>query len=204
MTINRERLRETLARDEGCKLERHQVAEIDHIGYGANLDEHWPDELLAYLDVEDEDDIESITQDQANYLLDYYTDNIAIPDCSKIFGQQWEQLSAVRQEVYVNMAFNLGGPNLRGFRKMIRATTEDDWAGAASQILNSKAARQTGDRYKRLALAFEFDDEKYLELDRLYDGPRDVPGGTMNANDLSAYGDEDLLAELARRLASRK
>ena len=46
---------------------------IDHIGYGVNLEEELPDELLQYLGVEDEKRAsKEITQEQADYLLDYY------------------------------------------------------------------------------------------------------------------------------------
>ena len=59
--MNLDRFRETLIRDEGLNLNRHTVEEIDHIGYGFNLEIEWDDELLDYLDVNDEDEIQSLT-----------------------------------------------------------------------------------------------------------------------------------------------
>ena len=196
-----ERLRETLKRDEGFDLRRHEVQGIDHIGYGINLEQELPDELLEYLGVEAEDTIQEITQEQADYLLDYYV-GIAEGDCITIFGDQWCQLSDLRQEVLINLAFNLGLPRLKAFRKMIVAIREEDWTEAAAQMLDSKAARQTGKRYQRLARTFEMNDESYLKLDKIYDEPtvrQDLPV-IPTEEELAGVEDHILIAELARRL----
>lgn len=196
-----ERLRETLKRDEGFELKRHEVQEIDHIGYGINLEQELPDELLEYLGVEDEDEIQEITQEQADYLLDHYV-GIAEGDCITIFGDRWGRLSDLRQEVLINLAFNLGLPRLKAFRKMIAAVRAADWTAAAAQMLDSKAARQTGERYERLAKTFETNDEKHLELQNTYDQPRlnrAVPPAAP-VEGLAGVDDKALIAELARRL----
>ena len=190
-----ERLRETLKRDEGFELKRHEVQEIDHIGYGINLEQELPDELLQYLGVEAEDAIQEITQEQADYLLEYYVE-VAEGDCKTIYGDIWQRLSPLRQEVLINLAFNLGLPRLKAFRKMNAAIRAEDWTEAAAQMLDSKAARQTGGRYQRLAQAFETDVEKHLELQDVYDQPTVRKGG------LADFSDAELLEELSRRLLS--
>ena len=190
-----ERLRETLKRDEGFDLKRHEVQGIDHIGYGINLEQELPDELLQYLGVEAEDAIQEITQEQADYLLEYYVE-VAEGDCKTIYGDIWQRLSPLRQEVLINLAFNLGLPRLKAFRKMNAAIRAGDWAAAAAQMLDSKAARQTGGRYQRLAQAFETDVEKHLELQDVYDQPTVRKGG------LADFSDAKLLEELSRRLLS--
>ena len=190
-----ERLRETLKRDEGFDLKRHEVQGIDHIGYGINLEQELPDELLQYLGVEAEDAIQEITQEQADYLLEYYVE-VAEGDCKTIYGDIWQHLSPLRQEVLINLAFNLGLPRLKAFRKMNAAICAEDWAAAAAQMLDSKAARQTGGRYQRLAQAFETDVEKHLELQDVYDQPTVWKGG------LADFSDTELLEELSRRLLS--
>ena len=197
--MNKQRLRETLKRDEGFELKRHEVQGIDHIGYGINLEQELPDELLKYLGVEDENDIQEITQEQADYLLDYYV-GIAEGDCIIIFGDQWHQLSGLRQEVLINLAFNLGLPRLKAFRKMIAAIREEDWTEAGAQMLDSKAARQTGGRYQRLAKAFETDVEEHLDLQELYDQPSSPVVSTETREELAGVDDRALIAELARRL----
>ena len=166
--MNSERLLACLKRDEGCNLKRHLVAGIPHIGMGINLTNPLPDEVLAYLGVEDEDDIEGITQEQADWLAQRAIDT-AIGDAEAIFAECWDDLSAVRQEVLVNLAFNLGESRLRRFRKMVTAVLEGDYKTAAAEMLDSKAARQTGDRYKRLADTLRYNDEVYLRLKKLYD-----------------------------------
>lgn len=198
--VNHSRLRATLERDEGCDLNRHEVQGIDHIGYGINLEQELPDELLNYLGVDDEDDIQSITQEQADYLLFQYVD-IATADCEHIYGAVWDNLSGLRQEVLINLCFNLGLPRLKAFRKMNAAIRSEAWTEAAAQMLDSKAARQTGDRYPRLAKAFQNDDQSALELEGEY---FEATGAVMPANDLSGYSNDELLAEIATRLTNKE
>ena len=170
--MNRERLQATLNRDEDCKLHRHQVEGKDHIGWGINLEEVLPDELLEYLGVEDEDEIEEITQEQADYLRDFYI-NIAEKDAISVFGDElWKDLTDLRREVLTNLSYNLGINRFKKFRKMIGGVKNGDWACAAAQMLDSEAARSksgTGKRYHRLAPAFEHNDEIYLELSEQFD-----------------------------------
>ena len=173
--MNKERLRAALEQYESCNLERHAVptdgVDIDHIGYGINLEEVLPDEVLEYLGVEDEDDIQVVTQEQADWLFDYFIYEVAHKDAIKIYGDLFDHLSPLRQEILVNLSYNLGINKLKAFRKMNKAVLNEDWTEAARQMLDSKAAEQTGDRYNMLAGAFENDDEIWLELTTLYDQP---------------------------------
>lgn len=192
--MNRDRLTDTLNLYEACNLNRHDVDGIDHVGWGINVEEQLADELLEYLGVEDEDDIQSVTQEQADYLRDWFIDN-SIKDCHAIYGEDFfNGLSDLRQEVLVNLAYNLGISRLKGFRKMNKAVLAEDWAEAAAQMLDSKAARQTGTRYQKLAGALEHDDEKYLELSNCYDVvAADIPEGN---SDIEARDTDELLIEL--------
>lgn len=61
-------------------------------------------------------------------------------------------LDLVRQNVLVNMGFNLGVPGLAHFHLMMAAIEKNDWTTAASEMLNSQWARQVGNRATRLAL----------------------------------------------------
>ena len=204
-TMNKDRLRATLARDEGCNLKRHEVQGIDHIGYGINLENELPDELLTYLGVEDEDDIHEMTQEQADYFLDYFV-SIATADCKTLYGDSWQELSALRQEILINLCFNLGLPRLRAFRKMNAAIQTGNWTEAARQMLDSKAARQTGERYPRLAQAFEHNYEMFLELPQRYDVPTQEQTETENTPNteefLKSIATADLLSELQRRVGN--
>ena len=202
--MNRDRLTDTLNLYEACNLSRHDVDGIDHIGWGINLEEQLPDSILDMLGVEDEDDIQEINQHQADYMRDYFID-VAINDCHKIYGKDFFlSLSDIRQEVLVNLSYNLGINRLKGFRRMNKAVLAENWPEAAAQMLDSKAARQTGDRYKKLAGAFEHDDEKYLGLSNHYDTlVADAPEGTTFRSQSTERLLQDLqgiTAELVRRI----
>jgi len=130
---DRPRLRSELSRDEGRERFPYRDTEgILTIGVGWNLEanglpEHLIDELLDIGIRAAESDLD-----------------VLMPG--------WrEHLSAVRQRVLLNMAFNLGRVRLAGFRQMWQAIREQNWAEAAIQMLDSKWARQVGPRAARLA-----------------------------------------------------
>jgi lysozyme len=62
-----------------------------------------------------------------------------------------EQLDAVRYGVLTNLAFNMGVVGLQSFARMLRACEAGAWNDAAAELLNSRYAKQTGDRAQRLA-----------------------------------------------------
>lgn len=65
-------------------------------------------------------------------------------------------LDTVRQEALVNMCFNLGFPRLMKFTKMMGAMAENKFSLAAAEALDSKWARQVGQRAKDIAHMIEF------------------------------------------------
>jgi lysozyme len=67
----------------------------------------------------------------------------------------YAQLSMPRKVVLASVAFNLGLKGLMGFKKMLDAMAKKDYAEAARQLLDSKAASQTGTRYNDLARILE-------------------------------------------------
>jgi lysozyme len=76
----------------------------------------------------------------------------SIGECRRMF-RNFDTLNEVRQEVLVNMMFNMGFTKLAGFKRMIAAVLVGDWVEAARQMLDSKWADQVGDRSERLAQA---------------------------------------------------
>lgn len=56
------------------------------------------------------------------------------------------------QKALVNMNFNLGITKLLTFKKMIDALSAKNWTQASIEALNSKWARQVGNRAKDIAL----------------------------------------------------
>lgn len=67
----------------------------------------------------------------------------------------WRRLSDTRQEALADMCFNLGVQRLSGFRKMLVALRAGQWQEAAKECLDSRYAKQVGNRAKRNAFVFE-------------------------------------------------
>jgi len=65
-------------------------------------------------------------------------------------------LDTVRQEALVNMCFNLGFPRLAKFTKMMGAMADGKYSLAAAEALDSKWAKQVGQRAKDIAYMIEF------------------------------------------------
>lgn len=65
-------------------------------------------------------------------------------------GLVWGDLGPVRQEVLVNMAYQLGVGGLRKFVKMICALLSSDYKLASDEMLDSKWYQQTPHRVNRL------------------------------------------------------
>lgn len=61
------------------------------------------------------------------------------------------QLDPVRQDVLVDMVFNMGLPRAQGFKNMLIALSGNDWIEASNQMLDSKWAVQVGNRAQELA-----------------------------------------------------
>ena len=163
--LNFERLIATLTRDEGKYLERYCVDDIPHIGIGRNLKgKGLTPEELAYLEVTSVDEVQKITEAQANHLLQNDIQE-AQNNLQRFFGEQWHQISAPRREALINICFNVGFYGFKGFEKMIKAIRKSDWESAAHETEDSKAARQTGRRYFRLAAVLRTNDPAGFEVD---------------------------------------
>lgn len=120
-----------LKRDEGIRLKpyRDTVGKLT-IGVGRNLD-----------DV-------GISEEEAMTLLFHDVDRII----DSLDGFSWTiPLDNVRFNVLVNMAFNVGVAGLKKFKKLIAAVSSGDYAAASREMLNSRWAKQVGDRAVRLA-----------------------------------------------------
>ena len=66
-----------------------------------------------------------------------------------------------RQDVFIEMVFNMGPSRVAGFRNMLQAFRDEDWELASVEMLDSKWARQVGVRANRLAKIMS--DGKYDE-----------------------------------------
>jgi lysozyme len=132
-----ERLLNTLIRHEGSVMEhgRHMPYKdsvgVLTIGYGHNLDANGiSDNIARRLLVED-------VQQVMNDLRQQY--------------HWFEQLDDVRQEVVVNMAFNLGIKGFGTFKNTIQFISSGQYDKAASNMLKSKWATQVTTRAVELS-----------------------------------------------------
>lgn len=116
---------------EGLRLRPYQcTAGKTTIGYGRNLDD------------------KGISQGEAELMLvadltECETDLEGFP--------WWERLSDNRKAALIDMRFNLGGAGLRQFKAMLVCIALGDYAGAAREMLDSRWARQVGNRADELS-----------------------------------------------------
>lgn len=137
MTINLERLKEELKRDEGFRARVYDCsAGKKTVGYGHNL--------------EDAD----MPKDVAEKLLehDMLTAMVKCEHWDWFYG-----LSDTRQRVIVNMVFNMGANGVTKFVNMINCIRLKDYMGAAAEMENSRWYRQVGNRATRLVTMMETD-----------------------------------------------
>lgn len=154
--MNRQVLLARIEAIEGRKYKMYMLDGIPHIGVGHNIiSRQLADETLDFLGIEDEGDLMTaeLNDAQCDFLLGKDLD-IAIADARSVIGEDvFDALSDARQDVLVDMSFNLGRPRFSKFTKMIAAVQAGDFTEASVQILDSKAARDplTKSRYENLA-----------------------------------------------------
>lgn len=64
----------------------------------------------------------------------------------------WRGLDSVRQDVLLNMCFNMGSVRLSGFRNTLKFCATGDYLNASIGMLDSAWAKQVGARATRLAM----------------------------------------------------
>ena len=127
--MNKEKLIEELKRDEGVELRPYKCS-AGFLTLGRNIQER------------------GITMDESDYLL---ANDIKIceEEASKVF-KWFPSLTDDRQRAIINMVFNLGLTKLLHFKKFLAAMEAGDYETAGKEMLDSKWARQVGNRSDRL------------------------------------------------------
>lgn len=127
--------RQQLKRHEGLRLLPYAdtVGKVT-IGYGHNLSDNGISQQVA----------------EQVFREDYLA---AEEDARTAFSKAYfhGRINRPRHAVLVNMAFNLGLPRLKRFKRMIRALKLGKYAAAAREMLDSRWARQVGHRAVELA-----------------------------------------------------
>jgi lysozyme len=136
MNYNKERLVDQLIRHEGMELKVYKDSlGIETIGVGRNLVDR------------------GVTEEEARYLC-----NNDIEIVERELVQSFPIVSSLndtRIRVLLDMAFNVGLPRLRGFKRMWAALDNQDYVEAAKEMLDSKWARQVKTRAYTLARMME-------------------------------------------------
>jgi lysozyme len=129
------RLQDTLIRHEAMRLKLYKCSEGKNtIGVGHNIDD------------------KGITEKQALMILD---DDIKESEEHLRKFSWFEGLSDVRQEVVLNLHFNVGHTSFLGFKKMIWALENGDYLSAGEEMKDSKWYNQVGIRAKQLVEAMQ-------------------------------------------------
>lgn len=156
MKYDRDELVKMIAIHEGIVLNVYQDhLGIDTVGIGRNLqDRGITDGELLFMNKTIDDVYDNgLTEEEAYYLC---MNDIAIVEKELLDSKPIvNQLSAVRQMVLVDMAFNMGVPRLRLFKNMWLAIEKVNYPLACVEMLDSKWANQVGKRAVRLSEAMK-------------------------------------------------
>ena len=131
--MNKQKLIEQLKVHEGVVLKPYEcTAGKLTIGIGRNIEDN------------------GITEQEAEILasndVDYFYDKVC-----DLYGNALIGVESARVNVLVNMAFNLGMPRFEKFVKLQNAIAVKDYEQAAKEMLDSKWAKQVGNRAEVLA-----------------------------------------------------
>ena len=130
--MNNERLRETIIRHEGTRLDMYQdTLGIWTVGVGHNIQEKGISQAVMELML-DEDLAEAVSE---------------LKRSVSFFSKMPEQV----QEALVNLAFNMGIPRLMQFKKTLAYLRDGNFEAAADELLDSRYAEQVGRRADEVA-----------------------------------------------------
>jgi lysozyme len=126
-------LLDDLKRDESLRLKLYRDSVLGKltIGWGRNIEDC------------------GISRDEAEVMLLADVDEV-VRDLDLMLPW-WRGLSPDQQRGLANMAFNLGLPKLLKFKDMLSALKRGNGLEAATAALNSRWARQVGERADRVA-----------------------------------------------------
>jgi lysozyme len=139
--MNKDKLREELAEDEGCKFEIY----LDHLGLptfgiGHLVKEDDPEHGQQVGTPVDEERVRQV------FSLDIA---VTIEDCRSLYDD-FDELPEEAQLIIANMMFNMGRPRLSKFVGMKREVDARRFDAAADEMVDSRWHDQVPNRAKRL------------------------------------------------------
>ena len=139
--MNIDILRKEIEADEGCKYETYRCSEgYPTAGIGHLLTE-WDEEYSERIGT-------AVSEEQVQKWFEKDVQT-AINDCQDIFND-FDSLPEDIQHVLINMAFQLGGPRLSKFKRMIAAVEVEDYREMSLEMEDSRWFKQTPNRAQRL------------------------------------------------------
>ena len=139
--MNKDKLREELADDEGCKLEIY----LDHLGLPTFGIGH----LVREDDPEHGEPVGTPVSDERVRQVFALDIAVTLEDCKRLYDD-FDDLPEEAQLVIANMCFNLGYPRLSKFKGMKAGVDARDWQRAADEMMDSRWHDQVPNRAKRL------------------------------------------------------
>ena len=147
--MNKDKLREEIAEDEGCKYEIY----LDHLALPTCGVGH----LITESDEEYGKPVGTIVEQERVRNLFALDIAVTIDEC-KVLYPDFDGLPEECQHIIANMMFNMGRPRLSKFKGMKAGVDARDWNKAADEMVDSRGytqvpnrARRLGDRMRALA-----------------------------------------------------
>ena len=139
--MNKDRLREEIAEDEGCKYEIY----LDHLGL--------PTTGIGHLILEGEPEFGKpvgtvVEQERVKQLFNLDM-AVTVEEC-KVLYSDFDELPEECQHIIANMMFNMGRPRLSKFKGMKAGVDARDFMAAADEMVDSRWYTQVPNRARRL------------------------------------------------------
>ena len=139
--MNKDKLREEIAEDEGCKYEIY----LDHLGIASTGVGH----MITEVDEEYGKPVGTVVEQERVRQLFALDIAVTLDEC-KVLYPDFDDLPEECQHIIANMMFNMGRPRLSKFKDMKAAVDARSWDLAADAMVDSKWYTQVHNRARRL------------------------------------------------------
>jgi len=139
--MNKDKLREEIAEDEGCKYEIY----LDHLGLPTCGIGH----LITESDEEHSKPVGTVVEQERVKQLFALDMMVTIDEC-KVLYSDFDDLPEECQHIIANMMFTMASPRLSQFKGMKTGVDARDWNAAADEMVDSRWYTQVTNRARRL------------------------------------------------------
>ena len=139
--MNKDKLREEIAEDEGCKYEIY----LDHLGLCTTGVGH----LITETDEEYGKPVGTVVEQERVRNLFALDMAVTVDEC-KVLYKDFDDLPEECQHIICNMMINMGRPRLSKFKGMKAGVDARDFNSAADEMVDSRWYTQVPNRARRL------------------------------------------------------